>query len=317
MWIAVKWLSLRGAILLLLTLAFSSSTPTKDIGKTGSRTKASEVTATLPEVLLSKWKRGVGIIRRATPETRMYFWFYEWNLFGAWREGQHNQGTTEQEIHLSADGSGASLTRQGLSVELKATDDGADLFLRIRNGTERTWANIAAIIPCFTPGAPDVNFVNKRRVAHHFPNAKRNENFVNHQTYFLSERGLMRQEKREIHFNVSLREQINQESEDGSFVFTPKWPTSEHNATSGLVLRESTDKGWITGIAWERFLTVQAHNPWHCMHLSIRVGPLKPGESREIRGKIYLFHGTKEDLLKRYRSEFRVRGLARNNKELE
>ena len=40
------------------------------------------------------------------------------------------------------------------------------------------------------------------------------------------------------------------------------------------------------------------------MHLSVNVGPLSQGESREIRGRIYLFKGTKEELLERYREDF-------------
>ena len=40
------------------------------------------------------------------------------------------------------------------------------------------------------------------------------------------------------------------------------------------------------------------------MHLSVNVGPLDQGESREIRGKIYLFKGTKEELLARYHQDF-------------
>jgi hypothetical protein len=40
------------------------------------------------------------------------------------------------------------------------------------------------------------------------------------------------------------------------------------------------------------------------MHLSIRIGPLRPGESKTIRGKIYLFEGDKDKLLQRYRGDF-------------
>ena len=51
-------------------------------------------------------------------------------------------------------------------------------------------------------------------------------------------------------------------------------------------------------------MTVQGHNPWECMHLSVNVGPLKQGETRSIRGKVYLFKGTKEALFARYREDF-------------
>jgi hypothetical protein len=40
------------------------------------------------------------------------------------------------------------------------------------------------------------------------------------------------------------------------------------------------------------------------MHLSVRVGPLKQGQSRTIRGRIYLIKGSKEDCLRRFEKDF-------------
>jgi len=79
---------------------------------------------------------------------------------------------------------------------------------------------------------------------------------------------------------------------------------SEPNAVGGPIVREATDGKWVCGIAWEDFLSAQGHNPWECMHLSIRIGPLGPGESKTIRGKMYLFEGGKKDLLQRYCEDF-------------
>jgi hypothetical protein len=71
------------------------------------------------------------------------------------------------------------------------------------------------------------------------------------------------------------------------------------------VLRESIDGNWVTGIAWENYLSAQGHNPRKCMHLSLRVGPLKVGESKTLRGKIYLFKGSKEDCVGHYKKDFK------------
>ncbi len=94
------------------------------------------------------------------------------------------------------------------------------------------------------------------------------------------------------------------EGEDEDFVFSFKWPTSERNAHAGLLIRESEANNMVMGIAWEAYISAQGNNPWHCMHLSVRVGPLKQGETKTIRGKIYLFDGTKEDCLNKYRRDF-------------
>ena len=95
---------------------------------------------------------------------------------------------------------------------------------------------------------------------------------------------------------------------DGRFVFSEKWPTSDRDAYAGLMARESNDKQWVMGIAWESYISAQGHNPWECMHLSIRVGPLKQGQTKTIRGKIYLFKGSKEDCLRRFKKDFSTRG---------
>ena len=129
-------------------------------------------------------------------------------------------------------------------------------------------------------------------------------------TYFLGKNGLeliKGQYPREIHFNNKYRTTImrwDKEREDERFVFSEKWPTSERDAYAGLMVRESKDKQWVMGIAWESFLSAQGHNPWKCMHLSIRVGPLKKGEQKTIRGKIYLFKGSKEDCLACFENDF-------------
>ena len=58
--------------------------------------------------------------------------------------------------------------------------------------------------------------------------------------------------------------------------------------------------GWPTAL----YLSAQGHNPWNCMHLSIKVGPLKQGQRRTINGKIYLFEGSREDCLQAFRRDF-------------
>ena len=84
------------------------------------------------------------------------------------------------------------------------------------------------------------------------------------------------------------------------------WSTrpSLGDASIALLSEQPTDGKWVCGIAWQEFLSAQGHNPWECMHLSIRIGPLASGESKTIRGKIYLFEGNKDKLLQRYHDDF-------------
>ena len=155
----------------------------------------------------------------------------------------------------------------------QACENGADLLLSITNKTERTWPEIAAIIPCFNPGKqPEVSETPAFFDDDH------------ERTWFLAEEGLVPLIHRDIHYNHTFRSAIDTET-----VWSDKWPTSPTNATGGILMRESTDRTWIAGIAWADFLSVQGHNPWRCMHQSIRAGALAPGETATICGKIYLF----------------------------
>jgi hypothetical protein len=143
---------------------------------------------------------------------------------------------------------------------------------------------------CFNPSPPD--------------SAERTKLFVNTDTYFLAADGLRKLNQREIHFNHAVRKRVDAEAKDGRFVFSDKWPTAEPDAAAGLLIREATGGKWVTGIAWREFLSAQGHNPWDCMHLSVRVGPLKAGDTKQIRGRIYLFPGDKDECLHRIQSDF-------------
>lgn len=248
---------------------------------------------TSPTLALSEWSRGIAVSAPGEEGMSVYLWFYEWNMFDAVEPGQHTQGTTKHRRYVSDDGRTARIVSPG-GLELKATAEreAVNLALTVTNRSNHDWPKLAAIIPCFNPG----------------PAETRNRQFANTKTYFLTANGLKKTVAREIHFNHKLRAAVDEAATpEGRYHWSHKWPKSDVDATAGLILRESTDGRWVTGIAWDDFLSVQAHNPWECMHLSIRVGPLKRGQEKTIRGRIYLFEGTKEDLLKRYRHDFAPR----------
>ena len=245
---------------------------------------------------LWEWEKGFAVESTNQKDMVMYFWFYEWNMFDAMEKGEHTSGTYHNQRTLSEDQTTAVIFSSNLKVEMNVVKDGVDMILTVTNTSEHDWPDIAAIIPCFNPGAPDHR-------KEQFPQAKLNHQFSNTNTWFVGMAGLEKQFKREIHFNEKLQNSLDHISPDGKFVFSEKWPTSG-NAKHGILIRESTNKQWITGIAWERFLSVQGHNPWQCMHLGIQVGPLESGESKTIRGKIYLFEGSKEDCFEKYVKDF-------------
>ena len=242
---------------------------------------------------IAEWERGFSFAPADCDSLRMYLWFYEWHLFDAFCQGQHTPGYHYPSRDLAPDRRSGVLAHPGLELTVTAAEDGAELEFVVSNISEHHWPDIAAIIPCFNPGQ--------------LPHVVPTEQFFDdghERTWFLGMEGLEQLVQRDIHFNGQFRDQIDAQSTQDGFVFSHKWPTSSHNAAGGLLLRESVDKEWVAGIAWACFVSLQGHNPWRCMHQSIRVGPLAPGQSRRIQGRIYLFKGTKDECLARYQSAF-------------
>jgi hypothetical protein len=248
---------------------------------------------------LSEWQKGIRFESPAQKDMAVFLWFYEWNMFDAIRRGAHTNGTWDLPRQFSADGREAVIRSYMMRLTAKATSDGADLALEVTNHTDNAWAEVAGVIPCFNPGRKAGT-----TDAQPDPGNPVFGDLGKNKTWFLSPDGLTSMENRAIHFNGRIRPSIDKIAAKGPLPFSDKWPTSPSNAAAGIILRESDDEKWITAIAWEDFLSVQAHNPWHCMHLCVRVGPLEVGRTKTIRGKVYLFRGTKEDCLKRFQRDF-------------
>lgn len=252
-----------------------------------------------PELRLLEWERGIAVEPRGLPDHAMFLWFYEWNMFAAMSPGEHTPGNWRLERRVAADGRRAVVSGPGLRLEMTAVADGAELRLEVTNLTTYDWPELAGIIPCWNPGQqPGADPTKRAPLNVIFADEERDK------TFFVSANGLETLANRAIHFNRRLRPLLDRLSPNGTFAFSHKWPTSEVNATTGILIRESADRKWVTGIGWEDYLSVQGHNPWACMHACIRVGPLKRAEKKTVRGRIYLFPGARTNCLQRWRRAF-------------
>jgi len=254
-----------------------------------------------PTLKLSSWKSppgGRGGIRIDSPTDKdgfMFLWFYEWNMFEAVKPGQHTPGCASWDWYVTPDRTRAVMNSAALKIVAEAAAEHVDLTLTITNDSNHDWPDPAAIIPCFNPGNTEAA-IEENPLFYDLDHTK---------TYYYGTDGLELLQKREIHFNHALRPAVDAISPEGKFKFSHKWPTSEKNATAAVMIRESEDKKWAAGIAWQDFLSAQGHNPWKCIHLAVRVGPLKKGRSRTILGRIYLFKGTKEKCLEKFQKDFK------------
>ena len=73
--------------------------------------------------------------------------------------------------------------------------------------------------------------------------------------------------------------------------------------SNGLIGCFSKDGKWIFAMAFEPYQEL-FQGVAQCLHSDFRIGVLKPGESRDIRGKIYIMPNDVPALLKRYAKDF-------------
>ncbi len=59
----------------------------------------------------------------------------------------------------------------------------------------------------------------------------------------------------------------------------------------------------ILAVAWEPYQEI-FQGVITCMHADFRIGGLKPGETKTIRGKLYLVPADEALLIERYRADF-------------
>jgi hypothetical protein len=84
-------------------------------------------------------------------------------------------------------------------------------------------------------------------------------------------------------------------------------PLSELTPSNGLIGCFSADGKMILASAWEPYQEL-FQGVITCVHSDFRIGGLAPGETKHIRGKLYLLPADADALLKRYERDFPERG---------
>lgn len=80
-------------------------------------------------------------------------------------------------------------------------------------------------------------------------------------------------------------------------------PLSELVPSSSLTGCFSTDESLILAVAWEPYQEI-FQGVITCMHNDFRIGGLKPGETKTIRGRMYIVPADENKLLARFRNDF-------------
>lgn len=87
-------------------------------------------------------------------------------------------------------------------------------------------------------------------------------------------------------------------------------PLSSLVPSNGLIGVFSADEKMLMATAWEPYQEL-FQGVICCVHSDFRVGGLKPGESKTLRGKIYVLEADTAALLKRYEKDFPEHGLTK------
>ena len=80
-------------------------------------------------------------------------------------------------------------------------------------------------------------------------------------------------------------------------------PLNPQTPSFGIIGCFSADDKLILGSAWEPYQEL-FQGVARCVHSDFRIGGLKPGETKKIRGKLYLMENDVEAMLNRYKKDF-------------
>jgi hypothetical protein len=80
-------------------------------------------------------------------------------------------------------------------------------------------------------------------------------------------------------------------------------PISSIKPANGLIGCFSADDKWLLATAWDNTQEL-FQGVIVCIHNDPRIGGLKPGETKELHGKVYILPNKPDELLKRYRADF-------------
>ena len=80
-------------------------------------------------------------------------------------------------------------------------------------------------------------------------------------------------------------------------------PLNPRTPTNGLIGCLSGDGKWLLATAWEPYQEL-FQGVIGCIHSDFRIGGLQPGQTKSVRGKIYILPADVPGLLKRYEADF-------------
>ena len=80
-------------------------------------------------------------------------------------------------------------------------------------------------------------------------------------------------------------------------------PLSNVVPSSGLTGCYSEDETLILAVAWEPYQEI-FQGVVTCMHADFRIGGLEPGQTKQIRGKLYVVPADPQQLIKRFQTDF-------------
>ena len=81
-------------------------------------------------------------------------------------------------------------------------------------------------------------------------------------------------------------------------------PLNPQIPSNGLIGCFSADESLILATAWDPYQEL-FQGVLRCLHSDFRIGGLRPGETKRIRGKMYFLTNDIPALLKRYVGDFR------------
>lgn len=89
------------------------------------------------------------------------------------------------------------------------------------------------------------------------------------------------------------------------YIENGSWKVSDFRPDQAVMAVRSRDGQWLLAQAWHRasFLIANVHGRYACTDVSPDLGDLGPGQTVVVRGKIYYFRGSLDDLAHKYAAD--------------
>jgi YD repeat-containing protein len=179
-------------------------------------------------------------------------------------------------------------------LEMTAVPDGAILKLTVTNTGTEPWKDICAAISCFSPRYPNGSTNYARPIGQERGRSPFADRDNRDHTYALNKKGELQllTPMGAAFASPAVEAAVKADANWLSTWWNESYPPAKWYPSTGLLIRYDQTSGWVMALYWDDWVHLKTHDLFDCLHVDPRFGALKPGESKTLHGRLYLYQGS-------------------------